>query len=102
VKVFKELVDCVTDIQKETLLMLIKNNEEDHRDGGESIVEKNPDKSLVFLSSEQVTFYLKYKAHICQRLQVGGFAFKNIYVKHYDQESVRIDRSLTIDKIFKL
>jgi hypothetical protein len=33
---------------------------------------------------------------------VGGFAFKNIYVKHYDKESVRIDRSLTIDKIFKL
>lgn len=60
------------------------------------------DRSLVFLTLEQIKAYQKYKKHILDRLYVGGFSFQNVYCKNYDDETVRIDRSTKIDKIFKL
>ncbi len=54
------------------------------------------------MTSVHINSYLKDKKRILDRLRVGGFSFKNIVSKIVGDFTVNIDRSMKIDKIFKL
>lgn len=85
----KELLECVFEAHKARALHL------------EGVAEENgvkSDRSLIFLGSEEITAFLKYKGLVSERLAQENLSFKVISGK----EGAEVSRSAKVDKIFKV
>jgi tyrosyl-tRNA synthetase len=69
-------------------------------EGGTEEKGLKTDKSLIFLGSEEITAFLKYKGLVSERLAQDNLSFKVISGK--EGEGAEVSRSSKVDKIFRV
>jgi tyrosyl-tRNA synthetase len=69
-------------------------------EGGTEEKGLKTDKSLIFLGSEEITAFLKYKGLVSERLAHDNLSFKVISGK--EGEGAEVSRSSKVDKIFRV
>lgn len=85
-------------------------NEEEQLDNNFELKKNTSDKTLVFLNSKNVNEFLNYKDSILKKLLITKFDFQVIFSSGNENNSttsseafdLKIERSLKIDKIFKM
>lgn len=60
------------------------------------------DKSLIFLNSDEITSFLKYKAIVLERITVENLHFRAVFEKKNAENGLKVSRSSKINKIFQL
>lgn len=60
------------------------------------------DQSLIFLSSDEITSFLKYKAIVLERITVENLHFRYVFEKKNAENGLKVSRSSKINKIFQL
>lgn len=60
------------------------------------------DKSLIFLNSDEITSFLKYKAIVLERITVENLHFRSVFEKKNAENGLKVSRSSKINKIFQL